>query len=81
VDQVGEQRDGVGEDEDCDLGGGGEPEDREADRNRAHAGARADDRAVDEPVRVTVLGGVVVVLVLVCVGGVVHQEGLVICSE
>src|SRR6185437_6455524 len=54
VDQVGEQRHRAREREDRELDPGGDPEHGEADRDRLHALARADDRAIDEPVRVTV---------------------------
>jgi hypothetical protein len=54
VNQVREQCDGTREDEhDC-LQGCGDRENREADRHRAYAGARADDRAVHAAVSVAV---------------------------
>jgi hypothetical protein len=52
VDQVGEQRDRVGEEEDYELRDCGETEDREAEGDRFDTLARANDRAVDETVRV-----------------------------
>jgi hypothetical protein len=69
VDQVGEQRHRPGEGEDRDLRTCGESKDGEAERDGLDAGARADDRAVDEPVRVAVLGMRVVVGVVVRVVG------------
>ena len=63
VDQVGEESDGAGEREDRELRSGRDPEDDEADRNGLDAFVRADDRAIDESVRVTML---VVRMVVVC---------------
>ena len=77
VDQVGEQRDRAGEGKDRDLRACGESEDGEADRDGLDAGAGADDRAVDETVRVAVLAMFVSALdqlVRVGVGGVVGQD-------
>jgi hypothetical protein len=54
VNQVGEQRDRTGEDEDRELKQRGDYENCKADRNRFDAGAGANDRAVDESVRVAV---------------------------
>jgi hypothetical protein len=66
VDQVGEQRDAAREDEDERLRGGGAAEHAEADEDRANAGAGAQNRAIHEPVRVTVRAvGAVVMCVLV----------------
>jgi hypothetical protein len=59
VDQVGEQRDRAGEREDRELDAGGEGEDGEAGGDRLDAGAGADDRALDESVRVPVLAVIV----------------------
>ena len=47
VDQVGEQRDRVREEEDCELRDGGDTEDREAEGDRLDTFARANDGAVD----------------------------------
>jgi hypothetical protein len=82
VDQVGEQRDRAGEGEDRGLDAGGQPEDGQARCDGLDAGARADDRRVDEPVRVPMLSVVatVRVLVIVCVL-VVAQEASLIGSE
>jgi hypothetical protein len=44
---------------------GGCGEDAEADRDRAHAGARADYRPIDEPVRMAVVARFVFVIVIV----------------
>ena len=52
VDQVGEQRDRVREEDDYELRDGGEAEDREAERDRFDTLARANDGAVDETVGV-----------------------------
>ena len=65
VDQVGEQRDRTGQDEDRELKQRGDYQDGEADRDGLDAGARADDRAVDEPVRVAVAALGVIVSMLV----------------
>ncbi len=64
VDQIREQRDRVRQQEDEQLRDGGEAEDEQAERDGLDAFARADDRAVHEPVRVAVP---VVVPVLVVV--------------
>ena len=77
MDQVGEQRDRAGEGEDRDLRACGESEDGEAERDGADAGAGADDRTVDETVRVAVFAMLVSALdqlVRMGVGGVVGQE-------
>jgi len=50
VDQIGEQRDRVRKHEDGDLRARRQAEDRQAHRDRADTGTRAQDRAVDEPV-------------------------------
>jgi hypothetical protein len=54
VNQVRKQRDAVGREEDERLGERGDAEDAEADRNRADAVPRPDDRAVYEAVRMSV---------------------------
>jgi hypothetical protein len=82
VDQVGEERDRASECEDGELRAGGEAEDGEADRDRPDAGAGANDRAVDESVRVPVLAVSVLVGVLgfVRVLGVVAHDAFLIVS-
>ena len=65
VDQVGEERDRARQDEDRHLRSGGEREHGEADRDGLDALVRADDRAVDEPMRVVVPVRVVVPLPVV----------------
>lgn len=55
VDQIGEKRDAAGEDEDHRLRGRRQPENDERECNRLQASARADDGAIDQAVRVTVL--------------------------
>ena len=57
VDEVGQQGDAPGRDEDERLRDRRGAQDREGERHRAHAGARAFDRLVDEAVRVAVGGG------------------------
>lgn len=65
VDQIGQQRDAVRAEEDADLDQRGGEENDEADRDGPDALAGADDRRVDEPVRVSMsVGAVVRVLVL-----------------
>ena len=54
VDQIGEQRDASRRARRRDLRAGSETEDHEAERDRPDACARAQDRAIDEPVRVLV---------------------------
>ncbi len=66
VDQVREQRDRAGEREDRKLDPGRDPEHSEADRDCLHTLARADDRAVNQAMRVAVT----VVGVVAIVGGV-----------
>ena len=69
VDQVREQRDRAGGGEDDRLHERGDAEHAEADRDGLDALTRADDRAIDEPVRVAVAGvRLVAVRVLVGVG-------------
>ena len=62
-------------DEDDRLGDRGEAEDAERDEDRADAGARALDRRVDQPVRVTVPVPVIVVMVVVVVVLVLELRG------
>jgi hypothetical protein len=56
VDQVSQQRDRARQDEERDLHSGNKPEYGEAERDGLDARARAHDRAIDEPVRVAVVG-------------------------
>ncbi len=65
VDEVREQCDGVGHDEHESLERSGCGEDRQAPRDRLDARPRANDRRVDESVRMSVI---VVVIVVVMVG-------------
>ena len=72
MDQVGEQRDGAGQNEDRGLRPGGESEYGEADRDRFDSFVRAEDRPVDESVRVpmvavSVIGVVVITVVMVMI--------------
>ena len=60
VDQVSEKRDRVRSEEDRELSDRGEAENRKAQRNCLDAFARANDRAVDESVRMAVIMRVVV---------------------
>lgn len=53
VDEVGEERNRAREDEDGELCEGGRREDPQAERDRAYTFARADDRAVDETMGMT----------------------------
>ena len=78
--QVGEERHRPGDDEHHALQHRGDCEHAEADRDRLHSGAGADDRRVDQTVGVPVLGGILVVVVRVVVVGRVatarpHREG------
>src|SRR5688572_3195038 len=69
VDEIGEKGNRVGGDEDRRLHERSEPENAEAQRDRAKTGTRAHDRAVDEAVRVTVvvrMRVVVIVATVVC---------------
>ena len=73
MDQVREQRDRTGDHEDGSLQEGGKPEHAQAAENRLDPFPRAEDRAIDEPVRMTVLvmarmAVVVVVLVVPAMG-------------
>ena len=81
VDQVGEQRYRAGEEEDGGLGERGQREHAEAQRDRLDPLARAEDRTIDEAVRMAVLARapvVVIVTVLVVVSmAVVVGIGLV----
>jgi hypothetical protein len=54
--QVSQQRDRARQDEDRDLHSGNKPEYGEAERDGIDTRARAYDRAIDEPVRVAVVG-------------------------
>ena len=65
MDQVGQQRDRARQDEDRDLHSGNKPEYGEAERDGLDARARAHDRAIDEPVRVAVVGVVFVLMLMV----------------
>ncbi len=56
VDQVGKEGDRAGEEEDAELRQSGDPEDAEADGDCLDSFVRANDRAVDEAMRVTVVG-------------------------
>ena len=56
VHEVCEERDGARQREDPELRDGGQPEDREAERDCPDARSRPDDRAIDEPVGMPVLG-------------------------
>ena len=56
VDEVGQQRNGVRDCEEETLHAGCNGQDSEADQDGADAGSRTEDRAVDEAVRVPVLG-------------------------
>jgi hypothetical protein len=55
VNQVGEQGDRAGEREDHHLGARGQAEQGQTDRDRADARPGADDRGVDQAVRVAVV--------------------------
>jgi hypothetical protein len=58
VDQVGQQRHAAGQNEDQRLRGRGDTEYEEREQDGSHALARALDRVVDQPMRVTVgVGG------------------------
>jgi hypothetical protein len=81
VDQVGEQRDRAGEGEDCSLCAGRQAQEGEADRDGADTRARANDRTVDQAVRVPMLAISALVLVGVRMLGVVAQEASSNCSE
>ena len=59
VNQVGDQRDRAREEEDRRLRAGGEPENRQAERDGLDALPGAHDRPIDEPVRV---GGLAVIV-------------------
>src|SRR3990170_2906373 len=67
VDEVGEQGNGVRNGEDRQLRKSSEPQDPEADRDGPEAGARAHDRAFDQPVRVTMPSSVLVLVAVVVV--------------
>ena len=76
VDEVGEQRDRAGGDVDRGLDRGGHPEQAKRGQHDAQAFAGALDCGVDEPVRVAVLG--VVVVVMRDRGMVVRARGVVV---
>jgi hypothetical protein len=80
VDQVDEQRDRTAKGEDRDLCGRGEAEHCQADRDRPDASAGADNRAVDQPVRVSVFAVAPPEFVLVCLLWVVDQDASVMRS-
>jgi hypothetical protein len=62
VDQVGQQRDRVREQKDEQLPDCGKAEDKQAERDRLDALPRADDRAIDETVRVAMTAVAVAVV-------------------
>ncbi len=65
MDQVREQRDASGENEDERLRDSCCAEDAKTEEDRVDAGARAEDRAVDEAVRVPVIAFAAGVILLV----------------
>ena len=65
VDQVGEERDGVGQQEHQGLQRRGDGEYCQADRDGSNAGAGANDRRVDEAVGMTMFAMVMVVSLFV----------------
>ena len=67
MDQIGEERNRTREGEDRDLRSRGEGQHAEADRDRLDSLTGADDRAIDEPVRMamTVAMGVIVTMLFV----------------
>jgi hypothetical protein len=73
VNQVRKQRDAVGREEYERLGERGDAEDAEADRNRADAVPRPDDRAVYEAVRMSVPVRMVVTRVVTRVFMIAHM--------
>src|SRR4051794_17447097 len=66
MDQVGEKGDRVRQDEDRQLHAGGEGEDREADRDSLDTFSRANDRRVDESMRVPVVVSVLMTVLMMC---------------
>jgi hypothetical protein len=86
VDQIGEERDAIGEDKNKRLRCRRGAQDREANEDSANAGARAQDRSVDETVSMAVLATAAATVEVVVrkrarVLGVVSQEASSICSE
>ena len=67
VNHVREQRNRAGTDKDKQLRNRGSPKNSERDRNRLHTFMRAEDRAIDQPVRVAMTLVLVIVVMRVVV--------------
>lgn len=75
VNQIGEQRNRVRDEEDRDLRNRGETENRKAECNRLDAFARTNNRAIDESMRMTVIMLALGVTMLVGMAGVNRRFG------